>query len=97
MAKVTDKLEADSLADMAELPDEIVQRLEQEYIIAAAIRQLDPRCRRLLQQLYFEPDRKSYREIAKTLKIKPDSLGPLRSRCLEKLKKELKKMGYLKD
>jgi RNA polymerase sigma factor (sigma-70 family) len=83
--------------DSARLPDEVVSSLEESALIQIAMNQLDPRCRKLLHELYFNTEDKSYQQIAQELKIKPNSLGPLRSRCLSRLKKILEKLGYRLD
>ncbi len=79
------------------LPDEEIVRLERQAILEIALDKLDPRCGRLLRALFFAPEDKSYREIAKDLAVSPNALGPLRSRCLKRLEKILKEMGYLPD
>ena len=61
-----------------------------EYERAAAVHeslaQLDSPCRELLTALYFEPSEPSYLEIAARLGRRVGSLGPMRARCLEKLR-----------
>ena len=69
------------------LPDEELLRLEQQAILKAAIGQLDSRCRKLLEELFFGTGQQSYAELARSLKLKSNSIGSLRGRCLEKLKK----------
>ena len=78
-------------------PDEELLRLERQDILHHAIGQLDERCRLVLLALFLSPDNLSYREIAKTLKISPNTMGPLRSKCLKRLKKILDKIGYWED
>ena len=46
-------------------------------------------CRRLLQTLYFDPQRPSYAEIAERLDMPVGSIGPTRARCLQKLRRAL--------
>jgi RNA polymerase sigma factor (sigma-70 family) len=48
--------------------------------------QLGGTCRELLQWLYFDPDEPSYAEIAQRLGRSIGGIGPLRGRCLEKLR-----------
>lgn len=79
------------------LPDEVVSSLEVSALIEIAMSQLDERCRRILQELYFSPEEKPYQQIAQELRIKANSLGPLRSRCLHRLKKNLEKLGWRTD
>jgi RNA polymerase sigma factor (sigma-70 family) len=73
-------------------PDEELLHLERRDILQHAIEQLDERCQRLLHALFLSPDNPSYRKIAKTLRISPNALGPLRSRCLKRLRKILDEM-----
>ncbi len=84
----------DHFEDTATLPDEAVIQLERQVILEQALRQLEPRCGHILEALFFSPAEKSYREIARELGVSPNTLGPLRMRCLKKLKDILKKMGY---
>lgn len=51
-----------------------------------ALAELGGTCRDLLQALYFEPESPSYAEIAKRFGRSIGGIGPLRGRCLEKLK-----------
>ncbi|MBN1211715.1 MAG: sigma-70 family RNA polymerase sigma factor [candidate division Zixibacteria bacterium] len=85
---------AEELSDSGDLPDEVIIQLEHRTVFDIALRQLDPRCRRLLEALFYSPHKPSYKAIAKSLNILPNSIGPLRNRCLQKLKEILQKMGY---
>lgn len=76
------------------LPSKVVERLETQAIIDIAMRQLDTRCQKVLHALYLSSDEPPYKEIARLVRVKPNSLGPLRSRCLSKLKKILENLGY---
>lgn len=79
------------------LPDELVTSIEESALLQIAISQLDGRCRVLIQKLYLDPNEQSYLQLARELKIKPNSLGPLRSRCLNKLRKILENLGWRTD
>ncbi|MFQ5607480.1 MAG: RNA polymerase sigma factor [Candidatus Zixiibacteriota bacterium] len=81
--------------DDTELPDETLERLQLQSQFESALGSIDVRCRKLLYALFFSPKEESYREIAERLGISMNSLGPTRQRCLEKLKKELQRMGVL--
>ena len=87
----------DDRIDPTALPDEVICELESTAILEAAVGTLDDRCRKLITGLFLSPKPISYNEVARILGIKPNSLGPLRTRCLQKLKKILKKMGYDTD
>ncbi len=53
--------------------------------------QLDERCGKLLLYLYFSPENYTYAEVAAKLKMPTSSVGPIRARCLKRLKKLLGK------
>ncbi len=75
-------------------PDKELLNLELQDILERAIEQLDPRCQKLLYSLFLSPKEYSYEDIARELGISRNTLGPLRSRCLKKLRTIVKKMGY---
>ena len=67
--------------------------IDQEILIAernaalrAAFAELPPRCRQLLRMLMADPAY-SYAEISATLHIPVGSIGPLRARCLGRLRR----------
>lgn len=74
--------EAPSLADF-----------EAQQHVREAMLELDPRCRNLVTALFTESPRPSYDEVAERLAIPVGSLGPTRSRCLEKLGRLLEERG----
>ena len=52
-----------------------------------ALQRLGSPCRDLLEALYFDPAEPSYSEIARRLGRAVGSIGPLRGRCLERLRR----------
>src|SRR5215204_4281702 len=76
--------EAAAIPDEAPLPDEQLMILEEQHRIRMALSVLDPRCRTLLQMLFYLPEPPSYAEIAAALGIPEGSIGPTRARCLGK-------------
>jgi len=79
------------IPDETPLPDEQLMILEEQHQIQIALSLLDPRCRMLLQMLFYQPEPASYAEIAAALEIPEGSIGPTRARCLAKLLHILKK------
>jgi RNA polymerase sigma factor (sigma-70 family) len=63
-------------------------------IIARAFAGLPWKCRELLKMLFLESDDLSYREISRRVGMPVSSIGPTRSRCLEKLRLRLFKEGF---
>jgi RNA polymerase sigma factor (sigma-70 family) len=70
-------------------PDEIVATYEKHEALRRAMDKMDSRCRRLLRLLYFDPSIPSYADVASKLNMPIGSIGPLRARCLKKLRKIL--------
>ena len=79
------------------LPDEQVTALQEAAILNAAYSQLDKRCQKLLGGLFLSDTDDTYEQIARNLRVKLNSIGPIRSRCLLKLKKNLNRLGYDAD
>lgn len=61
--------------------------------IWTAVRTLTDRCQRLLRVVAFD-DRPDYAAIAADLEMPIGSIGPTRSRCLAKLRRELERTGF---
>ena len=76
------------------LPDDEMLRLERQAILEIGLGRLDERCRKILRALFLAPEDKSYAEIARSAGVKPNTFGPLRSRCLNRLRKILQELGY---
>jgi RNA polymerase sigma factor (sigma-70 family) len=72
---------------------EIVRHAEQEQLVRDAMDRLPPRCRRLVEMLFFEDPPKPYREVASELGIAVGSIGLMRHRCIEQLRKTLGQVG----
>jgi RNA polymerase sigma factor (sigma-70 family) len=81
------------LPDDTPLPDEVLLRLEEQHTVRMAVAALDERCRRLLTLLFYRPDPPPYAEVAATLEMSEGSIGPTRSRCLQKLRRLLDSSG----
>ncbi len=80
------------LPDPALLPDEVLERLERQHAVRRAIATLDERCRTLLTLLFYTPEPPSYAAIAQSLGIPEGSIGPTRSRCLQRLRQALEQL-----
>jgi RNA polymerase sigma factor (sigma-70 family) len=82
------------LADERVLPDDALVQLEEQHTVRAALVELDERCRKLLQMLFYQTEPPAYSEIATALGTSEGSIGPTRARCLKKLLDVLKKKGF---
>lgn len=70
-------------------PDEVVERFRRHNLVRDAVAQLDERCQKLLELLYYDADSPSYGDISDHLGMPIGSIGPIRARCLKKLSKLL--------
>jgi RNA polymerase sigma factor (sigma-70 family) len=80
--------------DDAILPGEALQRLEEQHLVQMALATVDERCRRLITLLFYRPDPLPYAQIAVALGMSEASLSPTRTRCLQKLRRALKSLGF---
>jgi RNA polymerase sigma factor (sigma-70 family) len=85
------ELEAMSGAD---LPTEALAALEREQLIREAMEQLPPRCRQMIELLFFEHPPLPYSEVAQRLRLAKGSIGFIRGRCLKRLKRILEEKGF---
>jgi RNA polymerase sigma factor (sigma-70 family) len=86
--------QAGTLADDALLPEALVLRLEEQHRVRLVVESLDPRCRRLIEMLFYRSDAPPYAEIAAALGMSEGGIGPTRARCLDKLRRRLEAQGF---
>jgi RNA polymerase sigma factor (sigma-70 family) len=93
----TDILDPTSKAFEQSLPsrsEDILREAEDEQNLRQAMAELSPRCRELVQMLFYDEPARPYQEIAGTLGIAVGSIGFIRQRCLERLRKRLLDAGF---
>lgn len=76
------------------LPAELMAELEQEQLIREALTELPPRCRQMIELLFFEQPPLPYDEVARRLRLAKGSIGFIRGRCLKRLKDILETKGF---
>jgi len=81
--------------DQLPLGDEILREYERREALCEAIAGLPPRCRALVHALFFETPARPYEELAREFGIACGSVGFVRARCLERLRRQLLKNGFL--
>ena len=90
--QITAEIEA---ADPDELPEDEILALERQHVVRAAVNQLPPRCRGLIEALFSDAhEQTSYQQLADRLGVPMNSLGPTRARCLSRLRHLLTAAGY---
>jgi len=75
-----------------EASDDIVAQTQQEQMLREALADLSPRCRKLVEMLFFEEPSRPYEQVAAELELAQGSIGFIRRRCLDKLRQRLEKL-----
>lgn len=79
-------LQDDAAVSDPRYDDEMV-RAEDLARLRQAFAQLEERCQRLLHRLMLKEPPDSYRAVARDENLSPTSIGPIRLRCMNRLKK----------
>jgi RNA polymerase sigma factor (sigma-70 family) len=79
--------------DDAPLPEAMLAQLDSEQALRDAVRGLKPRCRELVEMLFFETPSRPYRDVARVLGLAEGSIGFIRGRCLARLTRALRALG----
>ena len=90
-----DAMDPDVAEGLASIPPvETLEQLEQEQIVRDVVAKLAPRHRELVRLLFFEQPPLPYSEIARRMGLATGSIGFIRGRCLDKLRKALVEFGF---
>ena len=71
-----------------------LEEAEREQMVRDATAQLAPRCQEMIRLLFYVDPPMPYAEVARRLGLATGSIGFIRGRCLQRLQKILKKMGF---
>lgn len=74
--------------------DDVWTDVARAQIVREAIEDLPDRCRSLIGEFLREDAPTDYTEVARRLGVPRGSLGPTRARCLEHLRRILKRKGF---
>ena len=80
-------------ADVA-IPPDVADEAEREQMLRDATRRLPPRCQEMIRLLFYTEPPLPYREVARRLGLATGSIGFIRGRCLQRLQKMLRAMGF---
>jgi len=72
--------------DPSTLPDEEVEGAQARQRLEASLRRLGRKCERLLRLLFLADAKVPYEEISRRTGLAVGSIGPIRSRCLTRLR-----------
>ena len=84
----------EGLAAEHAIPPDVLASIEREQMVREAIDRLPPRCREMIQLLFFEHPPVPYNDVARRLNLATGSIGFIRGRCLKRLKKILEENGF---
>ena len=88
-----EELETLSPAENA-VAEDLLHEAQQEQALRNALAKLSPRCHELVRMLFYETPPRPYGSVAAQLGLAPGSIGFIRGRCLEKLRRSLKEAGF---
>ena len=74
-------------------PEALLEQARKEQALRQALQHASPRCRELIRMLFFENTARPYPEVAASLGIATGSVGFIRRRCLDRLRKYLVEAG----
>jgi RNA polymerase sigma factor (sigma-70 family) len=89
----SDDNSAEPVVPAEELPEHLLHEVEREQHLRTAVCELSPRCRLLVEKLFFDLPARPYQQVARELGMALGSVGGIRRRCLENLRDHLKRLG----
>jgi len=90
---VKEGAQEDLAVSSEDIPENVIQEIEREQHIRNALYELSPRCRVLVEKLFFELPARPYQEVARELGLAIGSIGIIRRRCLNCLRVRLEELG----
>ena len=69
------------------------ESIEREQVVREAIQRLPDRCQTMVRLLFYSDPPPSYSEVAQRLGLAEGSIGFIRGRCLQKLRRNLEDRG----
>jgi RNA polymerase sigma factor (sigma-70 family) len=80
-------------AETPAIAEALVQQTQEEQMLREAMAVLAPKCRRLIELLFFETPSRPYREVASELGLAVGSIGFTRQKCIDRLRRRLSELG----
>lgn len=74
-------------------PD-VTGEAEHDQMVREATANLPPRCQEMIRLLFYTEPPLPYKEVARRLGLAVGSIGFIRGRCLQRLEKALREMGF---
>ena len=80
-------------AETPAIAESLVQQTQEEQMLREAMGVLAPKCRRLIELLFFETPSRPYSEVASELGLAVGSIGFTRQKCIDRLRRRLGELG----
>jgi RNA polymerase sigma factor (sigma-70 family) len=78
----------------SETAESLILEAEREQTLRCAVQQATPQCRQLIKLLFFENPPLAYQDVAASLGIATGSIGFVRRKCLDRLRRYLEEAGF---
>jgi RNA polymerase sigma factor (sigma-70 family) len=75
------------------IAETLVRQTQEEQMLREAMAELTPKCRQLIELLFFETPSRPYREVASELGLAVGSIGFTRQKCINRLRRRLGELG----
>jgi len=75
------------------IAEALVQQTQEEQMLREAMAVLGPKCRRLIELLFFETPSRPYQDVARELGLAVGSIGFTRQKCIDRLRRRLGELG----
>lgn len=76
---------------------ELTDLWSQREVLSYGLQQMGARCQQLLYLLFLDPEQPSYEQICQQMDIAKGSVGPIRQRCLNRLRGILEQMENVSE
>lgn len=93
-SRFSDQEISDDLALTKVTASTIMENVEQEQMLRDAVTAVSGRCAEMIRMLFFDSPALPYEQIARKLGLATGSIGFIRGRCLDRLRKELLARGW---
>jgi len=93
-SRISDQEISEDLALTNVTAGTLVEEVEREQMLRDALAAVAGRCAEIIRMLFFEVPALPYEQIARKLGLATGSIGFIRGRCLDRLKKQLLSRGW---
>lgn len=93
-SRISDQEISEDLAQTTVTAGTLIEEVEREQMLRDAIAAVAGRCAEMIRMLFFQSPALPYEQIARKLGLATGSIGFIRGRCLDRLKKQLLSRGW---